>query len=66
MEAKTIYVALGSNLGDRKVQLARGVEAMARRGLGILAISSVWETEPVDSPEPLWFFCPALNDFPFL
>ena len=49
------FVALGSNLGDREGSLRAGLEGMARRGLSARALSSVWETEPVDSPEPLWF-----------
>jgi len=49
------YVALGSNLGDREGFLREGVAGMRRRGLVPRGLSSVWETEPVDSPEPLWF-----------
>ncbi len=49
------YVALGSNLGDREGSLRAGLAGMGRRGLAARALSSVWETEPVDSPEPLWF-----------
>ena len=49
------YVALGSNLGDREGALRAGLEGMGRRGLPPRALSSVWETEPVDAPEPLWF-----------
>ena len=49
------HVALGSNLGDREGSLRAGLEGMGRRGLPARALSSVWETEPVDSPEPLWF-----------
>jgi len=49
------YVALGSNLGDRQGALRAGLEGMRRRGLPPRLLSSVWETEPVDAPEPLWF-----------
>jgi 2-amino-4-hydroxy-6-hydroxymethyldihydropteridine diphosphokinase len=49
------YVALGSNLGDREGSLRAGLAGIRRRGLSLRALSSVWETEPVDSPEPLWF-----------
>ncbi len=52
---RTAYIGLGSNLGDREAHLRAGLEGMARRGLVAGALSSVWETEPVDSPEPLWF-----------
>lgn len=49
------YVALGSNLGDREANLRNGLAGMADLGLEVEAVSSIWETEPVDAPEPLWF-----------
>jgi len=49
------YVALGSNLGDREGSLRAGLEGMGRRGLPTRALSSLWETEPVDTPDPRWF-----------
>ena len=47
------YIGIGSNLGDRQRYLESGVEALSRLG-PVLAISSVYETEPigVDSPQP--------------
>jgi 2-amino-4-hydroxy-6-hydroxymethyldihydropteridine diphosphokinase len=43
-----VYVALGSNLGDRDAYLARAREALAKIPLTtVLAASSVEETEPV-------------------
>ncbi len=49
------YVALGSNLGDREGHLRRGLLGMARRGVLPVSLSSVWETEPVGTDDPLWF-----------
>jgi 2-amino-4-hydroxy-6-hydroxymethyldihydropteridine diphosphokinase len=49
------YVGMGSNLGDRADWLRRGVEGLRAAGMVPTAASSVWESEPVDSPEPLWF-----------
>ena len=48
----TAYIGIGSNLGDRLRYLESGVEALKRLG-SVLAISSVYETEPigVDSPQ---------------
>lgn len=40
-------MGVGSNLGDRWANLRRGLEGLRQRGLGIGAVSSVWETEPV-------------------
>ena len=45
-----LFVALGTNLGDRERNLARGVEGLAEHGLRITARSSVYETEPVGGP----------------
>ncbi len=44
------FVSLGSNLGDRRRALAAGLAGMRARGIEVEAISSVWETEPVDVP----------------
>jgi 2-amino-4-hydroxy-6-hydroxymethyldihydropteridine diphosphokinase len=49
------YVGLGSNVGDREEHLRAGLIAMARDGVSPVAISSVWETEPVDGAGPAWF-----------
>jgi 2-amino-4-hydroxy-6-hydroxymethyldihydropteridine diphosphokinase len=50
------YVALGSNLGDRRQNMGNALHAMSERGLTPIAVSSVWETEPVDSPSFRWFW----------
>ena len=50
------YVALGSNLGDRRRNLQAGLEGLTRSGLPPAAVSSVWETEPVDTAYPDWFW----------
>ena len=49
------YVGMGSNLGDREAFLRSGLEGMARGGLVAARVSSVWETQPVDSPGSPWF-----------
>jgi 2-amino-4-hydroxy-6-hydroxymethyldihydropteridine diphosphokinase len=48
--APAVFVALGTNLGDRERNLARGVEGLRDRGLRITRASSVYETEPVGGP----------------
>ena len=46
-----VYVALGSNLGDRAALLARAREALGRLPLTmVLAASAIEETEPVGAP----------------
>ncbi len=46
-QAKTIYLSLGSNVGDRAAQLARAVEALTAAGVKITRQSSLYSTEPV-------------------
>jgi 2-amino-4-hydroxy-6-hydroxymethyldihydropteridine diphosphokinase len=46
----TVYLGLGSNLGDRKQNLAQALELMSKH-LVIEQISSIYETEPVGYKE---------------
>jgi len=49
------YLSLGSNLGDRAANLRTGIQRLARLGR-VLAVSSLYETEPVDTSIPQeWF-----------
>jgi dihydropteroate synthase/2-amino-4-hydroxy-6-hydroxymethyldihydropteridine diphosphokinase len=41
-----VYLALGTNLGDRRANLIRALRALAGRGLTVTALSRVYETEP--------------------
>jgi 2-amino-4-hydroxy-6-hydroxymethyldihydropteridine diphosphokinase len=46
------YVALGSNLGDRIGRLRAAVDALgATVGVQVVAVSGVYETDPVGGPE---------------
>ncbi len=51
----TIYLSLGSNLGDRAQNIARAIRALAARGVQIVRQSSLYETEPVDVRGGGWF-----------
>ncbi len=44
---KTIYLSLGSNVGDRAAQIARAVEALAAAGVRVARRSALYVTEPV-------------------
>jgi 2-amino-4-hydroxy-6-hydroxymethyldihydropteridine diphosphokinase len=46
----TVYLGLGSNLGDRKQNLAQALELMSKH-LVIEKVSSIYETEPVGYKE---------------
>lgn len=50
------YLSLGSNLGDRKSNLARAVSVLNRKRIRALAQSSLYETQPVDVLDQPWFF----------
>ncbi len=61
-----VYLGLGSNLGDRRENLRRGLEFLAQR-LTITAVSSLYETEPVgyvDQPAFLNAVCQAMTAAP--
>jgi 2-amino-4-hydroxy-6-hydroxymethyldihydropteridine diphosphokinase/dihydropteroate synthase len=45
--AKTAYIALGSNLGDRVAEIEKACNEMDRRGIKVKRTSSLWETEPM-------------------
>jgi len=52
---KTVYLSLGSNIGDRAANLARAVAGLATRGVRVVRESSLYETEPVEMREQAWF-----------
>lgn len=47
-----VYLALGSNLGDRLANLRAAVAAIEERGIVVAARSAVWETPPVPAGQP--------------
>jgi 2-amino-4-hydroxy-6-hydroxymethyldihydropteridine diphosphokinase len=48
----TAYIALGSNLGDRRDYLDRALQALQERaGIEVTQVSSYYETAPVGGPE---------------
>src|SRR5215470_9541291 len=50
-----VYLALGSNLGDREANLREAVERIGRIVLELSRVSSIYETEPVGFAEQEWF-----------
>lgn len=51
---KLAYIGIGSNLGNRLMNLRRGVEELGKLGK-ILRLSSVYETEPWGRDGQNWF-----------
>ena len=52
---KTVYLGLGSNIGDREEHLRRAVEQLQGHGLSIMRLSPLYETEPVEYTQQPWF-----------
>jgi len=52
---KTVYLSLGSNLGDRARNLNDAIAALGYASVQIVRASSVYETEPVDFLDQPWF-----------
>jgi len=60
--AETVYLSLGSNLGDRQANLREAIKELESAGR-LLAYSSFYETQPVDVPDQPWFLnCVAVID----
>ncbi|MFZ4585152.1 MAG: 2-amino-4-hydroxy-6-hydroxymethyldihydropteridine diphosphokinase [Acidimicrobiia bacterium] len=50
------FVAIGSNLGDRVAHLQAAVDGLrATPGVSVLAISPIYETDPVGPPQPDYY-----------
>ncbi len=52
---QTIYLSLGSNVGDRAKNLRDAIAALEKTGVQVVRGSSVYETEPVDYLDQAWF-----------
>lgn len=50
MAGKIVYIALGSNLGDRASMIGRAIAAMNSAGIRVTRKSSLYITEPVEAP----------------
>src|SRR5690348_13634604 len=55
MQAKKVYLSLGSNLGNREQNLEQAIAALEREHIRVKARSSIYETEPRDVRDQPWF-----------
>lgn len=55
MSEKSVYLSLGSNVGDREQNLRLAIRELPHAGVAITKVSSLYETEPVDLREQPWF-----------
>ena len=51
----TVYLSLGSNLGDRRGNLRQAIEGLTQQGVRITRVSALYETEPRDVAAQPWF-----------
>ena len=56
-----IYLALGSNLGDRENYLRSGVRGLADRDIHIIGCASLYSTEPREILDQPWFLNTAIE-----
>ena len=52
---KTVYLSLGSNIGDREAMLRSAVDALPEAGVAVVRTSSLYETAPQDLLDQPWF-----------
>jgi len=52
---KTVYLSLGSNIGNREANLRTAMDRLSEAGLRIVRSSPIYETEPVDNRNQSWF-----------
>jgi len=52
--SKLVYLSLGSNVGDREAHLRDATVRLGAAGR-VVAVSSFYETEPVEFTQQPWF-----------
>jgi 2-amino-4-hydroxy-6-hydroxymethyldihydropteridine diphosphokinase len=57
----TVYLALGSNVGDREKNLREALRLLGESRIRIEKLSSIYETEPVDYLDQAWFLNAVLE-----
>ena len=55
------FLSLGSNLGNRRANLARAVRLLGERSVSVVRASSLYRTEPVDLKDQPWFINQVLE-----
>lgn len=57
----TVYIALGSNVGNREANLREALRLLSQSAIHIAKLSSIYETEPVDYLDQPWFLNAVLE-----
>jgi 2-amino-4-hydroxy-6-hydroxymethyldihydropteridine diphosphokinase len=50
-----VYIALGTNVGERGENLERAIRLLGERGVRVVRRSAIYDTEPVEVREQPWF-----------
>ena len=62
MNLHTVYISVGSNLGDKLDNCRKGIAALSREGVTTVAAqSSFYKTDPVDYTAQDWFINAAVK-----
>ena len=56
-----VYLALGSNIGDREQYLRAGLQGLGAHGIDIVRCASVYSTEPREVLDQPWFLNTVLE-----
>lgn len=56
-----VYLALGSNLGDREAYLEAALRGLTRRGMEIVKRAPIYSTEPKEITDQPWFLNTAVS-----
>jgi 2-amino-4-hydroxy-6-hydroxymethyldihydropteridine diphosphokinase len=57
----SVYLALGSNLGNREEYLRSGIRGLASRGIDVIRCASVYSTQPLEVLDQPWFLNTVLE-----
>ncbi|MBN1898060.1 MAG: 2-amino-4-hydroxy-6-hydroxymethyldihydropteridine diphosphokinase [Spirochaetes bacterium] len=52
----TVYLSLGSNIGDREKNIINALRLLKIKGIPITKMSSLYESEPVGIEDQPWFY----------
>lgn len=55
------FLSLGSNLGDKRKNLAQALNLLRRHGVRILRASAIYRSEPVGNSDQPWFYNQAVE-----
>ena len=61
MSTRRVFLALGSNLGNRERNLQSAVELLPAHNISVKTCSSLYETEPQDVTDQPWFLNMAIE-----